>query len=56
MAVPVRADLVATVRWGNEWDIAAAALIAKEAGAAVTDLEADAAFPPPKRKRPLEMI
>jgi myo-inositol-1(or 4)-monophosphatase len=31
------ADLVATVRWGNEWDIAAAALIAQEAGAIVTD-------------------
>ena len=32
-----RADLVATVRWGNEWDIAAAHLIAHEAGAVVTD-------------------
>ncbi len=31
------ADLVATARWGNEWDIAAAALIAEEAGASVTD-------------------
>lgn len=31
------ADLVATVRWGNEWDIAAAALIAQEAGAIVSD-------------------
>ncbi|MCB2074460.1 MAG: 3'(2'),5'-bisphosphate nucleotidase CysQ [Novosphingobium sp.] len=31
------ADLVATVRWGYEWDIAAAGLIAREAGAAVTD-------------------
>lgn len=31
------ADLLATVRWGNEWDIAAATLIAQEAGAAVTD-------------------
>jgi myo-inositol-1(or 4)-monophosphatase len=31
------ADLVATLRWGYEWDIAAAALIAREAGAAVTD-------------------
>ena len=30
------ADLVATLRWGFEWDIAAAALIAAEAGAAVT--------------------
>ena len=32
------ADLVATLRWGNEWDIAAAALIAQEAGAVVTDV------------------
>ena len=31
------ADLVATLRWGYEWDIAAAALIAREAGASVTD-------------------
>ena len=31
------ADLVATLRWGFEWDIAAAALIAQEAGATVTD-------------------
>ena len=30
------ADLVATLRWGFEWDIAAAALIAAEAGAIVT--------------------
>ena len=32
-----RADLVATLRWGHEWDIAAAHLIAEEAGAVVTD-------------------
>lgn len=32
-----RADLLATQRWGAEWDIAAAALIAQEAGALVTD-------------------
>ena len=31
------ADLCATLRWGYEWDIGAAALIAREAGAAVTD-------------------
>lgn len=31
------ADLCASLRWGNEWDIAAAALIAEEAGAVVTD-------------------
>lgn len=30
------ADLVATLRWGFEWDIAAAALIAVEAGATIT--------------------
>ena len=30
------ADLVATLKWGFEWDIAAAALIASEAGAAIT--------------------
>ena len=30
-------DLVATARWGNEWDVAAAALIGSEAGAAVSD-------------------
>lgn len=30
------ADLVATLKWGFEWDIAAAALIAEEAGAIVT--------------------
>ncbi|HEX6375272.1 MAG TPA: 3'(2'),5'-bisphosphate nucleotidase CysQ [Allosphingosinicella sp.] len=30
------ADLAATLKWGFEWDIAAAALIAAEAGAAVT--------------------
>jgi myo-inositol-1(or 4)-monophosphatase len=32
-----RADLVATLRRGNEWDIAAAHLIAQEAGAVVSD-------------------
>ncbi len=37
MVADDRADLVATLRWGNEWDIAAAALIAQEAGGAVTD-------------------
>lgn len=31
------ADLLATLRWGYEWDIAAAGLIAQEAGAEVTD-------------------
>lgn len=37
MVAANEADLVATVRWGFEWDIGAAALIAREAGAAVTD-------------------
>jgi myo-inositol-1(or 4)-monophosphatase len=32
-----RADLVATLRWGHEWDIAAAHLVAQEAGAVVTN-------------------
>jgi myo-inositol-1(or 4)-monophosphatase len=31
------ADLLATIRWGNEWDIAAATVIAQEAGATVSD-------------------
>ncbi|OBV10679.1 3'(2'),5'-bisphosphate nucleotidase CysQ [Erythrobacter dokdonensis] len=37
MVADDRADLVATLRWGYEWDIAAATLIAREAGADVTD-------------------
>lgn len=37
MVAADEADLVATRRWGNEWDIAAAALVASEAGAAVSD-------------------
>jgi myo-inositol-1(or 4)-monophosphatase len=37
MVAAGEADLVATLRWGNEWDIAAAVLIANEAGATVTD-------------------
>ena len=37
MVAAGEADLVATLRWGFEWDVAAAALIASEAGAAVTD-------------------
>jgi myo-inositol-1(or 4)-monophosphatase len=32
-----RADLVATLRWGHEWDVAAAQLIAEEAGARVSN-------------------
>jgi len=38
MVAANEADLVATVRWGYEWDIGAAGLIAREAGAAVTDV------------------
>jgi myo-inositol-1(or 4)-monophosphatase len=37
MVADNRADLVATLRWGFEWDIGAATLIAREAGAAVSD-------------------
>lgn len=37
MVAADEADLCATLRWGYEWDIAGAALIAREAGAAVTD-------------------
>jgi|SRR5690606_13028924 len=37
MVADDRADLLATLRWGFEWDVAAAALIAREAGAAASD-------------------
>ena len=37
MVAADEADLVATLRWGWEWDVAAAVLIAAEAGARVTD-------------------
>ena len=37
MVADDRADLVATLRWGYEWDVAAATLIAREAGAQVSD-------------------
>jgi myo-inositol-1(or 4)-monophosphatase len=37
MVAADEADLLATLRWGYEWDIAAACLIAREAGAAVSD-------------------
>ena len=37
MVAADEADLLAALRWGHEWDIAAAALIAQEAGATVTD-------------------
>jgi myo-inositol-1(or 4)-monophosphatase len=37
MVAADEADLCASLRWGNEWDLAAAALIAEEAGATVTD-------------------
>ena len=38
MVAADEADLVATIRWGNEWDIAAAVLIASEAGATITNV------------------
>lgn len=38
MVASGQADLLAAMRWGKEWDIAAAALIAREAGATVTDV------------------
>jgi myo-inositol-1(or 4)-monophosphatase len=37
MVAAGEADLLATFRWGSDWDIAAATLIAREAGAKVTD-------------------
>lgn len=37
MVAADEADLVATLRWGHEWDIAAAALLTEEAGGVVTD-------------------
>lgn len=37
MVAAGQADLVASVRWGNEWDVAAAALIVAEAGGVVSD-------------------
>lgn len=37
MVAAGEADLLATLRWGHEWDIAAAVLIAREGGAAVSD-------------------
>jgi len=37
MVASGEADMLATLRWGYEWDIGAAGLIAREAGAAVTD-------------------
>lgn len=37
MVAAGEADLVATLRWGYEWDVAAAVLIAAEAGATVSD-------------------
>lgn len=37
MVAAGEADLLATIRWGHEWDVAAAVLIAREAGCEVTD-------------------
>ncbi|WP_332310923.1 3'(2'),5'-bisphosphate nucleotidase CysQ [Novosphingopyxis sp. YJ-S2-01] len=41
MVASGEADMVATLRWGNEWDVAAANLIAAEAGATVSDALGD---------------
>lgn len=38
MVAADEADAVASIRWGAEWDIAAACIIAQEAGAIVTDV------------------
>jgi len=37
MVASDQADLVATLRWGFEWDVGAATLIAREAGAQISD-------------------
>lgn len=37
MVAADEADLLASLRWGYEWDVGAAGLIAREAGAAVSD-------------------
>src|SRR3546814_17436230 len=37
MVAAGEADLVATLRWGHVWDIAAATLLAREAGAEISD-------------------
>lgn len=37
MVAADEADLLATLRWGAEWDVAASVLIAREAGAVVAD-------------------
>ena len=37
MVAADEADVIATLRWGFEWDLGAAALIARESGAAVSD-------------------
>jgi myo-inositol-1(or 4)-monophosphatase len=51
MVAADEADLLATRRWGNEWDIAAAVLIASEAGATVSDaLGAPLSFNKPEPK------
>lgn len=41
MVAADEADLIATLRWGYEWDVAAATLIAREAGAEVSDTFGD---------------
>ncbi len=38
MVAAGEADLLATIRWGNEWDVAAAVLLVREAGGTITDV------------------
>ncbi|MBB4838389.1 myo-inositol-1(or 4)-monophosphatase [Sphingomonas kyeonggiensis] len=38
MVAAGEADLLATIRWGNEWDVAAAVLLVREAGGVITDV------------------
>lgn len=42
MVANAEADLLATIRWGHEWDIAAAVVIAREAGATISDARGQA--------------
>ena len=42
MVAAGEADVLLTKRWGNEWDVAAAALLVKEAGGLVTDAAGEA--------------
>jgi len=51
MVAAGEADLLATIRWGNEWDVAAAVLLVQEAGGVITDvLGQELAFNTPSAK------